>query len=85
MKGLSWEAFQEKAEATICRGCECGATRPWRGNPSCIQAWLRFHSSRGIILSCNASTYESSAGRIEDSLMATHVRAPGAALEPGTI
>ncbi len=69
MKGLTWDAFHQQAEASICRDCECGATSPWRGNATCLQAWLRFHSSRGIILACNAARTGGPNSRLEDSLM----------------
>ncbi len=72
MKGLAWDDFHQQATTSICRNCECGATTPYRGNTTCLQAWLRFHSSRGILLSCNASRMEG-VSRLEDSLMSTHV------------
>jgi hypothetical protein len=77
MKGLSWDDFQRQAEAGICKHCECGATSPWRGNTTCLQAWLRFHSSRGIILSCNAARAGGRRARIEDGLMSEHLLSQG--------
>lgn len=72
MKGLNWDDFREQARASVCRGCECGVSAPWRGNVTCLQAWLRFHSSRGIILSCNGARERTRMPRIEDSLMSEH-------------
>ncbi|MFH1144014.1 MAG: hypothetical protein V1774_05670 [Candidatus Eisenbacteria bacterium] len=70
MEGLSWESFRSLAERTICKECECGGRRPWRSNTTCLQSWLRFHSSRGIIVTCSASLPNGRpAARIEDSLM----------------
>jgi len=69
MDGLSWENFRGQAERTICRQCECGGRRPWRSNATCLQSWLRFHSSRGIIMTCSAAHPGSRSGRFEDSLM----------------
>ena len=80
MKGLTWDAFNQQATGSICRDCECGATAPWRGNATCLQAWLRFHSSRGIILSCNAARTGGAKRRLEDSLMSVHAPTEG----PGT-
>ena len=73
MKGLSWDDFHRQAKATICSNCECGFNTPYRGNATCLQSWLRFHSSRGILLSCNASRAEGVYARREDSLMSSHV------------
>jgi len=75
MKGLNWDNFRSAAVATICRNCEYGHERPWRGNTTCLQTWLRFHSSRGLILACNASRAERPARRLEDSLMYEGVKA----------
>ena len=75
MKGLNWESFRVQAERTLCRDCECGNRRPWRGNATCIQSWLRFHSSRGIILTCSASRAGRRPARMEDSLMSEGCRA----------
>ncbi len=69
MKGLSWDNFHDQAQMSICRDCECGGKAPWRGNATCLQAWLRFHSSRGIILSCHASRQSAGTTRVEDGLM----------------
>jgi len=69
MEGLSWDTFRRQAEASICKNCECGGRRPWRGNSSCIQSWLRFHSTRGIVITCSASQPGSRPARIEDGLM----------------
>jgi hypothetical protein len=69
MKGLCWDRFQSHAECSICRDCEYGGQRPWRGNTTCLQSWLRFHSSRGIILTCNASHARRGPLRLEDTLM----------------
>ena len=69
MKGLCWEDFHSRAEYSICRDCEFGHGRPWRGNATCVQAWIRFHSSRGIMLTCNASFARRGVARIEDGLM----------------
>ncbi|MFC1572012.1 hypothetical protein ACFL6M_00275 [Candidatus Eisenbacteria bacterium] len=77
MKGLSWDDFHEKARASVCRDCNCGVTSPWRGNSACLQAWLRFHSSRGIILSCNAARSTNGRPRREDSLMSAPLSKSG--------
>jgi hypothetical protein len=69
MKGLCWTDFRSQAECSICRDCEYGHGRPWRGNTTCLQSWIRFHSSRGIILACNASAAPVGRARIEDALM----------------
>jgi hypothetical protein len=69
MKGLNWEHFRAQAEQSICKNCECGNGRPWRGNATCLQSWLRFHSSRGIILTCSAAPAGLRPARIEDNLM----------------
>jgi hypothetical protein len=69
MKGLCWEDFRSQAEVSICRDCEYGHGRAWRGNTTCLQTWLRFHSSRGIILACNASFARRGPARLEDGLM----------------
>ena len=69
MKGLSWDDFRYQAQQSICRGCSCGSSVPWRGNTACLQAWLRFHSSRGIILSCHAAGASLARQRLEDALM----------------
>lgn len=69
MKGLQWDDFRTQAESSICRNCEYCLDKPWRGNATCLQTWLRFHSSRGIILACNASRAERPPRRLEDSLM----------------
>lgn len=74
MKGLAWVDFQQQARASICRECSCGANAPWRGNATCLQSWLRFHSSRGIILGCHASRFGAARPRYEDSLMTEHSR-----------
>jgi hypothetical protein len=76
MKGLCWESFRSHAEYSICRACEFGHGRPWRGNATCIQSWLRFHSSRGIILTCNASEERRGPARIEDGLMSDGAPVP---------
>ncbi|MBP6874685.1 MAG: hypothetical protein KBD56_01290 [Candidatus Eisenbacteria bacterium] len=67
--GLSWERFRGQAETSMCRECECGARRPWRGNATCVQSWLRYHSSRGIILTCSAAGQPCGRTRMEDTLM----------------
>jgi hypothetical protein len=69
MKGLCWESFKEQAGTSMCRDCEYGHAKPWRGGMTCIQAWLRFHSSRGLILACNASRAGKPPARLEDRLM----------------
>ena len=74
MKGLTWDSFREQAEGTICKECECGNHRPWRGNATCIQSWLRFHSSRGIILTCSASQAGRRRSRLEENLMSEGAR-----------
>ncbi len=75
MRGLEWRDFYELAQVSICRECKVGGKAPWRGNTSCLQAWLRFHSSRGIILSCQSSRHRTTGPRIEDSLMLDHTPA----------
>jgi hypothetical protein len=72
MKGLGWDDFHQQAQTSICKECTCGATAPWRGNATCLQAWLRFHSSRGIILACHASRSGATGSRPEHGLMADH-------------
>lgn len=72
MKGLSWEDFRDAAEGTVCRGCQCGFARPWRGGPTCQHAWLRFSASCGLILTCNESRETSHAGRRGEGLMSEH-------------
>ena len=72
MKGLTWDDFSQRAKASICRNCECGSTAPYRGNATCLQAWLRFHSSRGILLSCNASRASSADAHRDFNLMTVH-------------
>ena len=57
MKDMSWDDFYREAQASICRSCTYGVTTPWCGNGTCSHSWLRFRSSRGEILKCNASTY----------------------------
>jgi len=74
MKGLSWDDFRQQAQNGICKHCSCGASIPWRGNAACLQAWLRFHSSRGIILECHAATPVPAGKRLEDALMTDQVR-----------
>jgi hypothetical protein len=74
MKGLSWEDFRQQAQSAICKECSCGASIPWRGNAACLQAWLRFHSSRGIILACHAAGATPASKRLEDALMSDHAR-----------
>ena len=69
MDRLGWDRFRAQAESSICRDCECGARKPWRGNVTCLQAWLRFHSSQGIIMTCSASREAGRAFRLEDALM----------------
>ena len=69
MQALSWESFRCQAERTICKNCECGGRRPWRSNTTCLQSWIRFHSSRGIIMTCSASRLDNRPARLEDSLM----------------
>jgi hypothetical protein len=69
MKGLDWGDFVDRAQASICRGCECGFNRPWRDGATCQQAWLRFHATRGVILTCNRSHAARSATRPEEELM----------------
>lgn len=69
MKGLSWDDFRFQAQQSLCRDCRCGSSIPWRGNTACLQAWLRFHSSRGIILSCHAAEASHVRHRLEDGLM----------------
>jgi hypothetical protein len=73
MKGLTWEAFGASAEATICRDCQCGFARPWRGGLACQHAWLRFRATRGLILNCNESRAARPARRLEERLMHTPV------------
>jgi len=80
MKGLCWESFKSAAMASICKDCEYGHDRPWRGDTTCLQTWLRFHSSRGIILACHASRAGSRAPRLEDRLMAESVNVRPAAV-----
>ncbi len=75
MNGLCWDSFRSQALRSICKDCEYGHGRPWRGNSSCLQTWLRFHSSRGLILACNASRLGKSVSRFEDSLMSEGARA----------
>jgi|WetSurMetagenome_2_1015567.scaffolds.fasta_scaffold1048200_1 hypothetical protein len=72
MKGLCWESFKEQAVASMCKDCEYGHAKPWRGDMTCIQTWLRFHSSRGLILACNAARAGKSHARPEDGLMHEH-------------
>ena len=71
MKGLCWNSFKSQAQMSICRDCEFAHDQPWRGNTSCLQTWLRFHASRGIILSCHASRTVQRPVRVEDRLMST--------------
>ena len=72
MKGLGWDDFSQQARVAICGECTCGAKAPWRGNATCLQAWLRFHSSRGIIVSCYASRGATATARPEHALMSDH-------------
>jgi len=72
MKGLDWERFLSRAAATVCRECEFGFQRPWRGGPTCQQAWLRFHASRGLILTCNGSHAARPSGHPEERMMSEH-------------
>jgi hypothetical protein len=69
MKCPNWDDFRHQAQNAICKECSCGASIPWRGNAACLQAWLRFHSSRGNILSCHAAGATQASKRPEDALM----------------
>jgi hypothetical protein len=69
MKGLDWESFKDHAVTSLCKDCEHGHALPWRNDTTCLQAWLRFHSSRGLILECNASRAGRPPVRLEDRLM----------------
>jgi hypothetical protein len=77
MNRLCWDGFRSQAEVSICRDCEYGHGRPWRGNTTCLQTWLRFHSSCGIILACSASFARRGPDRLEDSLMSDGARPQG--------
>jgi hypothetical protein len=69
MEGLSWDSFRQQAQATICANCSCGSRAPWRGNATCLQAWLRYHATRGITLSCHSAEVKNDGRRLEDQFM----------------
>jgi len=72
MKGLNWDRFVNRAAIAICRDCEFGFARPWRDGPTCQQAWLRFHASRGLILTCTGTHVTRGAACLEEQLMTAH-------------
>lgn len=72
MESLSWNTFRQQAQASICASCSCGSKAPWRGNATCLQAWLRYHATQGINLSCHSADAQTTGRRIEDQFMKVH-------------